>query len=109
MCYNENARIIEEGELNLLVARKLSVMFPQIAEKLNRMRSALRVRQGDEMMTIKAALFGFNTVKGSNGSGDAKTDYFVTADRKALTIGTVAQISLKEDDGYLNNDNVYLK
>lgn len=110
MCLNENARIIGYNALKALAEDKLKNQFPEVYEYINGTRSRNRTRTGEENLTILAALFGYNTVKGYQGTSDGLIDYYVTSDRKALSVQNKAEIrsSLGDIDDYMNRDDCYL-
>ena len=100
MCLNEKARIINYYDLEKLTNEKLKTQFPQVYNCIKTSRSAFRNRTGEETFTILAALFGYNTVKGYAGSSDGTIDYFVTSDRKALSIQNTAEMRTGDEDDY---------
>ncbi len=92
MCLNENSRIIGYFDLEKLINGTFSKQFPKLYEKIKTVHTGeKRKRTGSEFLTILAAFFGYNTIKGHSGSADGLTDYYVTTDRRAMTIFTIAQ------------------
>ena len=83
MTLNENARIIEKKELINLIENKLLKKFPRIYKYLENADHASGSNYKD-YYTSMAALFGYNTVLGDSGINGI--DYYVTTDRKALSV-----------------------
>ena len=89
MTLNENARIIEKKELINLIENKLLKKFPRIYKYLENADHASGSNYKD-YYTSMAALFGYNTVLGD--SGIKGIDYYVTTDRKALSVRNTMMI-----------------
>ena len=93
LCLNENSRIIHDLQVRELANGKFAEQFPNMYQKIMDIRSKGRTRAGSEYLTLFAAFFGFNTVMGAQGSTDGTTDYYVTVDRRAMTISRIGNVS----------------
>lgn len=92
MCLNEHARIIQEGDLIKLLDDKLQPTFPKLYRFISNQDHSFRI--GRNYLTMFAAMLGYNTIKMDN-SQVKSTDYFVTCDRKALSImGDAAMLKI---------------
>ena len=90
MILNENARMIAYDDLDTMIDNILAKKYPKVYQFIKNSRSMIRTRQGREYYTMLAALFGYNTVKCKLGGCNGEIDYYVTCDRKALTISVEA-------------------
>jgi len=90
MILNENARMIAYDDLDTMIDNILAKKYPKVYQFIKNSRSMIRTRQGQEYYTMLAALFGYNTVKCKLGGCNGEIDYYVTCDRKALTISVEA-------------------
>ena len=104
MTLNENARIIEKKELINLIENKLLKKFPRIYKYLENADHASGSNYKD-YYTSMAALFGYNTVLGDSGINGI--DYYVTTDRKALSVRDTMMIRHGAKD--IDSDWVNLK
>ena len=85
---NGNARIIDSGSLDHLIEDKLEKLFPRVYNFLINSERSARGSGSQEALTMIAALFGYNTIKGIAGVKDV-IDYYVTTDRRAMSIDDV--------------------
>ena len=108
MTFNENARIISHVELNDLINKKLKEKFPKVYKFITRSITAFRSRPGDEYLTMFAAMFGYNIVKCTSGARNGEIDYFVTCDRKALSISSTAEKRTEKGNDYLSREGIDL-
>ena len=108
MVLNENARIITHSDLDTMIEKKLADKYPKVYEFIRKSMTAARSRGGQEYFTMLAALFGYNTVKCVSGARNGEIDYYVTSDRKALTIAVNAQTRTGEENSYLDIDPIDL-
>ncbi len=86
MCFNENMRKIKSSDLKKKIAEKMEGKFGKTVDYINRTVSSQRARTGEENLSILAAILGYNTIEGSNLVFEKQYNYFVTFDRKALTV-----------------------
>ncbi|MBQ7706652.1 MAG: hypothetical protein IJT72_02595 [Lachnospiraceae bacterium] len=113
MTLNEYARIATQ-DLVMKKLEDLEVIFPQLTKFIQKNE---KISKGGyiDYLTIIAALFGYNTIKGPSGIKSKKNkndaddvDYYTTTDRKALTISKEVEVRIKEsekdDDEYKDKD-----
>ena len=94
MCLNEHARVITESDLLKLVDDKLQATLPKLHRFISDQDRSYRI--GRNYLTMFAAMLGYNTIK-MNDSQVEGTDYFVTCDRKALSI--MGDAEMRKTDG----------
>ncbi len=90
MCYNEHARIVQKGKM-LRLMDEFRKQFPQISGFLS--------EHAGENDTLYAALYGYNTINVMAGAGlynDRYCIYYVTSDRKALTLSNKVYVMTEE-------------
>ena len=104
MIHNENARIISTADLEKL-EEKLKRQFPKMYEEIRRNEVNGQRGNGDSRLSMYAAFFGYNTINAGQGCSDGTVDYYVTFDRKALTISADAVIRTK-DNQYESRDEM---
>ena len=106
---NENARVISHSELKDLIDKKLKEKFPKVYKFISKSITPFRTRPGEEYFTMFAALFGYNTVQCTGGALNGGIDYFVTCDRKALSISANASKRTGKENSYLYRDDFDLR
>jgi hypothetical protein len=90
MCYNEHARIVKKSSVFKLMD-EIRRRFPQMADFLR--------ENAGESDTLYAAMYGYNTINVMAGAGsynDPYCIYYVTSDRKALTLSNKVYIMTEE-------------
>ncbi|MCR5410694.1 MAG: hypothetical protein K6E90_06920 [Lachnospiraceae bacterium] len=95
MTLNEHARMISYSEFMHDGEQKFDRMFRKLSRLLEQEKSSkLGYR---DFLTMKAAFFGFNTLIDYYPNIEG-VDYYVTTDRKALSISKEMRVRLSEDD-----------
>ncbi|MCR4891406.1 MAG: hypothetical protein K5989_04375 [Lachnospiraceae bacterium] len=99
LLFNENARIVDELHLRKLVNNKLMKDYPKIYNFFIHSEKYTYGASSKEYFTMLAALFGYNTIKAFNKlntpDNPSLVDYYVTTDRKALTVSCDVMMRLK--------------
>ena len=104
MTLNENARIATQSDV-LKLLDKMQKIFPKLSNAI----SDLEVRSKGgyiDYLTIIAAYFGINTIKGISGikssentDGLDDVDYYTTTDRKAFSICDIVEVRSQDKEG----------
>ncbi len=92
MTLNENAKVIKKNELIELTQNVLKKKFPRIYKYLEKADDSSGSGYKD-YLTSMASLFGYNTILGD--SGITGIDYYVTTDRKALSVRNTMMVRSK--------------
>ena len=105
MMINEHARMINYTDFMKKQEKVFDKKFKKVSKLLQQEKSSQSGYR--DFLTMKAAFFGYNTLK-DPGCGIAGVDYYVTTDRKALSIINELRVRKKENDtsfdevGYVN-------
>ena len=105
MMINEHARMINYTDFMKKQEKVFDKKFKKVSKLLQQEQSSKSGYR--DFLTMKAAFFGYNTLK-DPGCGIAGVDYYVTTDRKALSIINELRVRKKENDtsfdevGYVN-------
>ncbi len=95
MVLNEHARIIYRDDLVKEVEKaSKSGMFKETFEFLRSSEPSTGNCGFEEFLTMTAALFGYNTIRGE--SGFKGVDYYTTSDRKAFSINSTVEVLNKD-------------
>ena len=107
MMLNENAKIIRRKELRVLIDNELKIKFPKVYDCI--LKYEITTGDGYENnLTALAALFGYNTILDDEaGSGYKGIDYYVTTDRKAMSVSDTMLI--RDNSGATDKDWVDLR
>jgi hypothetical protein len=100
---NGNARIVRHRDLDKELSAKLFEKFPKLTRVINQGGTQFRKRDGNENLTMFAAFLGYNTIDCGPGNNEGTIDYFVTCDRKAITVEVGDARIRVEGKGYFNN------
>ena len=105
MTLNEHARMIDYIEFSGNHEKEFDKKFSRISRLLQQEKSSNTAYR--DYLTMKAAFFGYNTLVDRH-TGIENVDYYVTTDRKALSISKDMRIRTSEDD-YVFCDTEKLK
>ena len=102
LCFNEKAKSVDEMPLQNMIRGKFKKDFAKVFDILSLSEKQGR-RHGQAHLSMFAAFFGYNVIKGSFGVGsfgDPKADYYVAIDRSVLTISDTVEIRDSADSHF---------